>query len=317
MSYFTLKSDGHEFTVLRKTLEKNPQNLISKVVLRGFDDEKFHQLCSDIWLVDCNPESLREVINVLRGYPTDWDNLEDGVRNKFHIDYQRFGLGQSGGTNENTDETDNSDKEDAGLNIVETFEEFPILEVEEDADEMLPSYSESIDSESSISDDLLDGGSLGSGESDDENDDIQEMLAQGDHFSPERDTLDDIINISAEERARFEEEFQKKKKALSKEPEWSAQESSLDTSILNRQGASQTDIDNLIQSIQENLQGPDALNMMNLISTDPNIIRYLRRRESASENVDTISLSDLMQDTPEDIELDMVYESKPKYRSLE
>lgn len=298
MSYFTFCIDDRQFIIFEETLKKYPDSTLFKVTGHDYIDARFIKANPTTFIVDIDPDSFCVIVSCLRGYPFEWEKLDPVLGSKVQIDAQRLNISemflQSGGNQDNQPKVEMSVDE---VSLIDNVEDM-------DPEEMLPSYSDEASlSVSSSSDDLLDEDSL-DGDSLDGGS-IQEMLDAGDRFKPETEDLTELMNLSDGERMKYEQEIEEDINNNIRQDDSSHE--IFDTSVLAKKDVSQLDIDNLVQSIQEKLQGPNLLSAINCISTDPNIIRLLRmQKQQAEKGVDTITLSDLMQDPDDDSQIEFV-----------
>lgn len=292
MSYFTFFIDDRQFIIFEETLKKYPDSILFKVTGHDYLDARFIKTNPTTFIVDIDPDSFSTIVSCLRGYPCEWEKLDPVLGSKVQIDAQRLNISeiflQSGGKQDNQPKVEMSVDE---VSLIDNVEDM-------DPEEMLPSYSDEASlSVSSSSDDFLEEDSIDGGS-------IQDMLDAGDRFKPETEDLTELMDLSDGERMKYEQEIEAEINNI--RPSDSSYDI-FDTSVLTRKDVSKLDIDNLVQSIQEKLQGPNLLSAINCISTDPNIIRLLKmQKQQAEKGVDTITLSDLMQDPDDESQIEFV-----------
>jgi hypothetical protein len=207
--------------------------------------------------------------------------------------------------NDQNDENDQNDQNDEN----EKDSKHDIMDSTSDPEDILPSYSveESL-SDSISSTDMLDEESL------DENiladsdslSDVEKMIQEGDIFVSEKIGLSEMMNLSKEEETKLRKELDEQARIFEDHVS-SSFNTFIDTSILDSDKVTRVDIDNLVNSIQERLQGGDLMATINSISTDPHIMRLLKTKKSTrSKHIDTFSLSELMQDSYDEAETEFI-----------
>lgn len=91
----TFLVDDHKFVLNKDTFNNHPDSLLTKIIKNETKDPSIIQdkLNRSIYYVDKDPESFRYIIDHLRGYTIQLDNIKDiNLRNKVHHDMKYYNL---------------------------------------------------------------------------------------------------------------------------------------------------------------------------------------------------------------------------------
>jgi len=316
MSFYKFYVDNEYFFISENTLKYNNQSIPSQVIFNKAHSDRILLEDKNI-IVDADKDSFRYIISALRGYKIDWNKLTDELKSKIMMDAEYFNVSLLSNDSKNSDKNinsmtsisyisnksnksnrsnteqnidddtlDNSSKndDDSVLNLsYSDFTDYPSDYLMETNIEASGGKYNNTNNSSSKDDSIIEIATI----SDDNYDTISSKLSSKDNDLVSQDSIDDIIGINKDEKIEFEENLENKKKILDKIEN---EEQMFNTNVLFSND--KTEVEKLICNIQDKLNSSDVLNAMNAISTDKNVIDFLKMFTCKKNVADTDSSTD-------------------------